>query len=282
MPRIVIRKGASLVFGKAAENRLEGKTVFFKRPGSDQDIAGVVRTVAGSLATVALAIPNNSGVLVVAKEATVSVQLDDLILTEAAILDGRDVKRWDATSPVESLKSVEIKDGAGNVIDYRDVTFEGYGSTFQGTTPEDRDGDYIMPGAFDATLKQFRKNPVMLTDHARSVRNMMGSYSKVGITERGLALTGKITNSATEDARHVRALVAEGHLKTLSIGGMFYYMDDWKGIEEIRLYETSLVVVPANPDAEFQVRSVTGEIAEKAFKEHSRLNGGEVRNKIHF
>ena len=86
-----------------------------------------------------------------------------------------------------------MEDSGGNVVDYRDVTFDGFGSTFAGTTPQDRDGDNIPEGAF-RNLAEFRANPVMLTDHTRRVLNLMGSYSRVETDTRGLAITGQITN----------------------------------------------------------------------------------------
>lgn len=263
----------------AQKDRSIGKTVFFRPANVGNEIAGVVRSVKGGVAEIALAIPNHDGVLVVSRDAVVSIPVDSLKFVDAPAVEGRDVREWSSSNPVENTKAVEIKDADGRIIDYRDVTFDGYGSTFQGTTPADRDNDYILPGAFDKTMKEFKANPVMLTDHARSVAHMMGSYSKIGTTDRGLALTGNITNSPHPDAQHVRALVVEKHLKTLSIGGMFFYLDDYRGIEEIRLYEVSLVTVPANPDAMFNVRTLNPEIAAKAFKYHASLHGGEVRAK---
>jgi len=283
MPTITIYKGAIPTKPKSAQKPKEasiGKTVFFRTAGLPHEIGGVVKEVKGGVALVSLAVPNHSGVLVVARDAVVEVPVEDLNYVEALAVMGRDVREWSSSNPVENMKAVEVKDTAGNVIDYRDVTFDGYGSTFQGTTPADRDNDYILPGAFDKTLKEFRSNPVLLTDHDRRVAHMMGSYSKIGITERGLALTGNLTNSQHPDAQHVRALVYEKHLKTLSIGGMFFYLEDYRGIEEIRLYEVSLVTVPANHDAMFNVRTLNVETAAKAFKLHASLHGGEVRSKV--
>lgn len=261
---------------------LSGKAVVFRLSEKGQVIAGVVGDTTGTdgCVEVRLALPNSDGLLVMSKEATIRVRREDLTPVDAVTVTNRDVKRWESNSPVDGLKMTEVKDAGGNIIDYRDVTFEGYGSTFQGTTPEDREGDYILPTAYDKTLKSFRANPVMLTDHTRSVKNLMGSYPKVSVNDRGLAMKGQLTNSMHPDAVHTRTLVAEGHLKTLSVGGAFFYLDDYRGIEEINLYETSLVVVPANPDALFQVRMLDGPSAEKAFKHHAKLHGGEVRFKM--
>jgi HK97 family phage prohead protease len=256
-----------------------GKTVRY-RVGSGEDavdVIGLVRELNGGIATVSPAIPNPDGILYVAKDAAFIVPVDQLDLIDVHYRADRNVKAFETRDPLETTKAaMEVKND-GLIVDYQDVTFEGYGSTFKNVTPADRDGDYIMQGAFDRTLRQFMENPVMLTDHTRSVKNLMGKYDKVSVNNRGLALRGVVTNSPHPDAVHVRFQIMEKALKTLSIGGFFYYMDDYKGIEEIELHETSLVVIPANPDASFNVRSITEDVAAKAFQRYKSLNGGELR-----
>jgi HK97 family phage prohead protease len=182
---------------------------------------------------------------------------------------------------VSKEKALEVRNNAGVLEDYSNVTFEGMASTFRNVTPEDRDGDYIMEGAFDKWLNEFRRNPVLLTDHFRSVKNLMGYYPRVSvIPNRGLGVEGKITNSPHPDAKHVRFQLIEGALRTLSIGGSFFYMDDMRGIEEIRLHEISLVVVPANPDAMIFTMPVTLKHAESVMKMHLKQNNGQLRAKV--
>ena len=257
---------------------LVGKSVVFRLSADSHPIAGVVKEVTGSAATVLLALPNHDGLLVVSKDATIDVAIEDLQSIDAVTVTGKDVRSWQSNQPVDAKSAVEVKNDAGHIIDYRNVTFDGFGSTFAGTTPVDRDGDNIVAGAFK-NLPEFRSNPVMLTDHSRRVLNLMGSYSRLQPNDTGLAVTGNITNSSHPDAVHTRALVAEGHLKTLSIGGAFFFDDDYKTILEILLYEISLVAVPANPDALFQVRGLDADFAEKAFRYHAKMHGGEVRLK---
>ncbi len=254
-----------------------GKTIMFKL--GDQPVVAVVAAEKGSNYDVRLCLPNASGVLVAAKEAGTTISRDLATPLDAVALLDRDAKSFQTRDPLENCKAaVEVKDG-DLTVDYKNVTFEGYGSTFASTTPEDRDGDYIEAGAFDASLKSFRENPVMLTDHVREVGNLMGHYSEVSVNDRGLALKGVVTNSPHPDAVHTRYQIMEGSLKTLSIGGGFFYKEDYKGIEEIDLYETSLVVVPANPDAKFQVRALDEQFVEKAFEMHCKRFGGELRLK---
>ncbi len=266
------------------QDTLLGKTVFFRMRADGQTIAGVVAAVAGGTATVKLCLPNTDGVLVMSQASSVQVPTHDLLVIDSSVLKDRDVKAYSETSEVTvGTKAVAITDPddpAGVICDYRDVTFSGMASTFIGVTPEDRDGDYILPTAFNKWLPEFRRNPVILSDHLRSVKNLMGHYTKVNvIADKGLAVEGMVTNSPHKDAKHIRFQLMEKSLRTLSIGGSFFYLDDLRGIEEIRLHEISLVVVPANPDAEITTRSLTGDHAEQVFKMHASNNGGVVRLK---
>ena len=261
---------------------LIGKTVFFRKHGIETTLVGVVKSVEGSVASVGICLPKTDGALVMSQGDTLCVQVEDLNVFDAEVVKNANVKAYnEAAEVVVGQKAVEVMDGDGKLEDYRDVTFEGMASTFKNVTPEDRDGDYIMDGAFTKWITEFRRNPVLLTDHARSVKNLMGYYPKVSVMPgRGLAVEGRITNSPHPDAKHVRFQLVEGALKTLSIGGSFFYMDDMRGIEEVRLHEISLVVIPANPDAMITTRPVTAKHAESVMKMHLSQNGGELRSSI--
>lgn len=267
---------------EASGSSLIGKAVFFKMSGVDTAIVGVVASVEGSNAEVKLCLPNAEGVLVMSQEGQIQVPVHDLNVFDAQVVKNANVKACSTTAEVKlGQKALEVLDGDGKLEDYRDVSFEGMASTFRNVTPEDRDGDYIMEGAFTKWIGEFRRNPVLLTDHMRSVKNLMGFYSRVSVLAgQGLAVEGKVTNSPHPDARHVRFQLVEGALKTLSIGGSFFYMDDMRGIEEVRLHEISLVVIPANPDAMIVTRPVTAKHAESVIKFHLSQNGGELRSSI--
>lgn len=172
---------------------------------------------------------------------------------------GHPVKRFTISATInrDGKKFEEVKDSDGNVTDYKDVTIEGYLSTFQGTTPSDRDGDYVEKGAFEETLKRFMENPVMLRDHAAITDEVAGSFTEAREDETGLYVKGMLSNSP--DNRWLRFKVAEGHITTMSMGGIFHYRDDGRGIFKVELYEGSLTPIPANPDARFQTRSLTEE-----------------------
>jgi HK97 family phage prohead protease len=159
-------------------------------------------------------------------------------------------------SAPDSKKFDVIKDG-DSIVDYQNVKISGYLSTFKHVTEADRDGDYVEKGAFAESLPRFMKNPVLLLNHQGGVDNIAGNFTEAKEDASGLRFTAEISNSPTERMRHVRALVAEGRLKTVSMGGRFHYKDDGRGIFKVDLYEGSLVSIPANPDALFSVRECT-------------------------
>lgn len=163
--------------------------------------------------------------------------------------EGKSSRRFSAKIDITPIPSEPVYDG-NRIIDYQNVSFRGYASTNESVTKGDRIGDYLRKGAFRKTIKEFKKNPVMLTDHENTTKNIAGSYTQIEEDDRGLFVEGKISNAPALST--IRTLVAEGHLKTLSIGGMFYYEDDGKGISQVDLMEVSLVAIPMNPDARFE------------------------------
>lgn len=184
--------------------------------------------------------------------------LEDSSLADAEFHTEGKALRWTSQAPITDTKAFkEIKDQNGAIVDYKDVTFKGYASTNEDVTKGDRIGDYLKKGAFKKTISKFMQNPVMLLDHQNSVKEIAGTYTSLKEDRNGLLVEGKISNSP--DLRNIRFLVAEGHLKTLSIGGLFLYGEDGKAIEEVNLFEISLVAIPMNPDAIVSVRSIDEE-----------------------
>ena len=189
----------------------------------------------------------------------------------------RKIAQWDASSPATRTKRLTVPDEHGNAIDYRDVTIVGYLSTFENYTVKDRDGDYVRKTAFDKTLKSFMSNPVMLIDHDQKVSSVAGSFQKVQPDASGLSVVGLVSNAP--GLKDIRFLVAENHLKTLSMGGLFMYGADGKAIDEVELWEGSIVAIPANPDAKFSVRSLDTICSGKSLKRTLISTKGELRGR---
>jgi HK97 family phage prohead protease len=149
-----------------------------------------------------------------------------------------------------------VKDG-DKVVDFANVRIAGYLSTWGDGTTRDLDGDYVLKGAFAATIPDFMRNPVLLVCHDNSVETLAGSFTVVREDDKGLYVEAVLSNSPSEDMKDIRWKVAEGHLKSLSMGGLFYYLADGKGIAKVDLYEGSLTPVPVNGSARFSVRDMT-------------------------
>lgn len=240
-----------------------GKAALFAHDGVM--VAGVIAKFAdGGKAVLRLAVPDEKGILMVS-DSEIEASVDELRPIDAVTSD-RKVTLWETNEPLDSTgtKGVAIKDDGNQIIDYKDVAFFGYGSTFSHVTPADRDGDAVATGAFTETIREFKRNPVMLIDHRNSVENIAGSYTEVMQDDKGLKLVGRVSNAP--ELRKVRFLIMEGHLKTLSMGGVFLYSPDGKTIEKVYLFEVSLVAVPANPDAIFQSRALDLDGAAKMFR----------------
>lgn len=157
-------------------------------------------------------------------------------------------------SDVALVKSVPVKGQGGQITDYMDVEVEGYLSTFVTKTPSDRIGDYVLPGAFTETLVPFKKNPISLVDHVNSVFMAAGVFTAIEERKDGLWCRIRITNAP--NMADLRVRVVEGVIRTLSMSGFFYYLEDGNGIYKVDLFEGSFVAVPMNPDALFTVRSL--------------------------
>jgi len=244
-----------------------GEVVVFEHEG-DPVVGVIEKAVSDDRHRVEMVLPG-TGRLLFKTGSFVILESGTLKSHDSLVVDARisRVKEWTGNAQIEDSKSAtEVKDG-DRIVDYTNVKISGFLSTFVGTTPEDRDGEYVMPDAFKNTLEQFRRNPVMLMDHRNSVDHLAGSFTKIGTNAQGLFVEGKVSDGP--GLIDTRFKIAEGHLKTLSMGGLFRFnFDDPNAIETVDLFEGSLTPIPANPDAIFQSRSLTVVTAAKMMKRY--------------
>lgn len=120
----------------------------------------------------------------------------------------------------------------------------------------DRYGD--IPTPFNRTfvyeLEDYRKNPVLLLDHEAEVKKLCGTVTEIHEDERGLYFEAVLSNSDLPEVKHARTLIKEGMLKTVSIGGMWLF-EDLENPDHLtlaKIFEISLVVIPADPYATFE------------------------------
>lgn len=151
---------------------------------------------------------------------------------------------------------------------------EGYASTWD----KDRDGDIILPTAFDKSMDEFMKNPVILIDHDYRMENVIGNVVEYRIDEAGLWVKAKLIKPITDRAKQVIGNIIEGFSKTFSIGGMFERVNSV--ITSINLYEISAVTVPANSGAMFSMAKMLGALKEEKKEEVHEMERAEVESLI--
>lgn len=137
---------------------------------------------------------------------------------------------------------------------------EGYASTFGNV---DHVGDVVMPGAFSITLAPGnRRNIKMFWSHDPS--EPIGVWDELVVDAKGLRVKGRLA-MGTQRGREARELARMGTL-ALSIGfrtkKFSYDRDGNRLLDEVDLFEISLVSIPANPAAEILDVKMKGESME--------------------
>jgi HK97 family phage prohead protease len=171
--------------------------------------------------------------------------LKSWVQTQAKGLNIND--NWQFGSKTADIKAVETENQDIKIGDTIDL--EGYLSTFGNV---DRQGDIVLRGAFAITLSQQSQFPLLL-NHENETNSQCGSF-KCQEDDYGLFFQAKFL--VTEETIHEARLIKAGHLSTCSMGGLFKYkqvldVNNNAYIEEVRLYEGSIVPIPANEKASF-------------------------------
>jgi len=148
------------------------------------------------------------------------------------------------------------------------ATFDGYASTFGNI---DLDNDIIQKGAFIKSLAAKGEKFPILVDHSPSVMKQAGWNIGASEDENGLMVKGEL-NLDVEAGKTAYSLMKQanehGIEMGLSVGFMTKDSDydqktDIRTIKEIDLFEYSIVVFAANPEA--------GVIAVKELKEPEEI-----------
>jgi HK97 family phage prohead protease len=165
--------------------------------------------------------------------------------------------------PLERLCCrLEIK-LAGTDPDAKAGTFSGYGSIFNHT---DLGGDLVAPGAFKASLKEWKargKLPKMLLQHGRGFTTEdgipIGKYTRMEEDDKGLFVEGELFALDTQKGKYVYEGMKAGELDGLSIGyeavDVTYGKkpeEPYRTLKKIKLYEVSPVTFGMNERALIQ------------------------------
>ncbi len=130
--------------------------------------------------------------------------------------------------------------------------FEGHAAIFD---LEDRGGEIIRPGAFKRSVhgsEDKKKKVKMLRQHDQN--NIIGIWEELREDSKGLFVRGRLLVDAIPKAKETHALLKENALDGLSIGFMpkkstFNRETEINEIEDLELFEISLVAIPRQPDA---------------------------------
>lgn len=158
-----------------------------------------------------------------------------------------------------------------------DGFFSGYGSV---SGNKDSYGDVVMRGAFTKTLNEWQTRgrlPPVLFNHDWDMP--IGFFTKLVEDDRGLYVEGQLLIKEIEKAREVHALLRAKAIDGLSIGFQPVQKEhdrktDVTKLLEVKLYEISIVIFPANPEARVNcVKFEHGLPSSEEFKEILRQNG---------
>ena len=140
-------------------------------------------------------------------------------------------------------------------------------SGWASTEEADRTDEVIEVGFFDASLKAFMDNPVMLWMHDRE--EPQGRWESVTpVPGKGYYVEGLVIDlGGPEDGRRM-ASVEEGLVKSLSVGFNGWYTPEygywdnetnkWHWTQNGSLMEISLCTIPCNASATFEVSKALG------------------------
>lgn len=141
--------------------------------------------------------------------------------------------------------------------------FSGYASTFGNT---DRVGDVVEKGAFNKSLNKHNTEktmPAMLLHH--DMHRPIGKWLEMKEDQKGLYVEGSLTKGV-RDADEAYALLQDGAINSMSIGYRVNE-EEWDAkakvnrLVDIELHEVSLVVIPANSEAQVMgVKNADGEV----------------------
>lgn len=158
------------------------------------------------------------------------------------------------------------------------VIISGYANT-KGVA--DRYGD--IPTPFNRTyvyeLEDYRRNPIILLNHDADIKNMAGKCIEIREDEKGLFFKAEMTSSKLPIMEHTRTVIKEKILRTVSIGGMWLFEDlaNPNHLTLAKIFEISLVAIPADPFATFEEDSQT---KKKVEEEQVKVDYSELNKKL--
>ena len=151
--------------------------------------------------------------------------------------------------------------------------FEGYASLFG---VRDGAGDMVAPGAFAASLRQRGPAQVRLL-YQHFAHAPIGVWDEIAEDSRGLYVRGRLSPDV-EQARDVRALLAEGALNGLSIGFRTVRASrqaTGRLLQQVDLWEVSIVTFPLLAGSQVTAIGARSDLARVFADAGARLRAAE-------
>lgn len=177
---------------------------------------------------------------------------------------------------------------AGAKAGLKEGQMEAYASIFDNV---DSYGDVVVKGAFEATLKEWKSGDrvmPLLYGHNMSDPNMnIGSILSAEEDDRGLKIVAQFDDD--EMAQKVYRLVKGGRISELSFAFDTVKSaliqdkdrpDAWRELQEVKLYECSVVPIGANSETEvLNIKGLDGIVTQaKAGRTLSKANESSLRS----
>jgi HK97 family phage prohead protease len=168
------------------------------------------------------------------------------------------------------VKTIDSEIQNFKVADKKDRIIEGFFST----TDLDRGGEVSLTSAFEKTMPEYMKNPIVTFMH--DFHKVMGKVLDYKIVpEKGVWVKAQLAKNVKWIDEEVWPLVEQGMIKSFSYG--YATKDEEEGeldgqkanfLKEVELYEVAIVTLPMNSNAIFNVGS-NGGVKSIKIEEHN-------------
>jgi Escherichia/Staphylococcus phage prohead protease len=160
------------------------------------------------------------------------------------------------------------------------ATDKGMFTAYAATWSIDRDGDQIVKGAFAKTIRRWQQSGKALPvhwNHSGEASDVIGSIDPASMVEReeALRVSGQLDLKESETAREAWRSM-KSNAVSLSFGFMIVKSrdreDGIRELQQIDLFEVSIVPAPSNPETRFtELKSATTSSSITSAEEFARI-----------
>jgi HK97 family phage prohead protease len=168
------------------------------------------------------------------------------------------------------------------VADKKERIIEGFFTT----TDLDRGGDVSLTSAFEKTITEYMKNPILTYMH--SLDKVMGKVLEYSVVaDKGIWIKAQVAKDVKWIDEEVWPLMDQGIIKGFSYG--YSTKDEEKGLKEgkevnylkeVELFEIAVVTLPMNANALFNISS-TGTVKSMTIMDEKNITTPETKALSH-